>query len=322
MKQIREASEARPQLRSALTDSMEPVKLLLESLFVWLKLKEHFFKVFHAASSADLDSFWSHILRIDPQLIRKDHSKAILNERPGLRNFLRHCCQERAYSFSIKKCGKATCTICAPPRLPPEVFSSLYHLPDPVPDCTGEHYKNFEEIYGTSTTEQFRPTLLKGVKKSHGLPFQPNAQFARNVCETIQCCECLKPRVLYSQRKLKHPEERCLQDLLCDVMYSCGSQLSDLVSDDTPPLHRDLLQRVFVLGNLTCSTRVETAYYSSQVFENVCVHCGTLDEIMRGEEAVDIVPTCESCFNSKPKVFKRKRSKVQTVASTKKPRLA
>ena len=87
----------------------------------------------------------------------------------------------------------ATCTACAPPRLPPDVFSSL---PDPVPDSTGEHYKSFKDLYGTSTSEKFRPTLSKGPKKSHGLPFQPNAQFARNVCETILCCECLKPRVL------------------------------------------------------------------------------------------------------------------------------
>ena len=322
VKQIREACEAQPLLRNALIDAMEPTKLLLESLFVRLKLKEHIFEVFHAASSAELDSFWNHILRIDTRLTRQDSSKAILEERPGLKFFLQHCCQERAYSFSIKKCGEATCSICTPPRLPPEIFSSLHHLPDPVPDSTGEHYKNFEDLYGTFTTEKFRPTLLKGSKKSHGLPFQPNAQFARNVCVTIQCCECLKPRVLYSQRKLKYPEEVLLQNLLCDVMYSCGSQLSDLVCDDTPPSHRDLLQRVFVLGNLTCSAQVETAYYSSQVFENICVHCGKPDGLVRGEEAVDVVPTCELCFKHLPKVFKRKRSQVKTATCTKKSRQA
>ena len=113
----------------------------------------------------------------------------------------------------------------------------------------------------------------------------------------------------------------CLQDLLCDMMYSCGSKLGDLVCADTPPLHGELIDRVFVLGNLTCSTQIETAYYSSQAFENVCVHCGGPDKLVRGEEAVDIVPPCESCFKGKPKIFKRKRSQMQTDASKKKPRL-
>ena len=122
------------------------------------------------------------------------------------------------------------------------------------------------------------------------------------------------------QRKLKHPEEMCLQNLLCNVMYSCGSQLSNLLCDDTPPSYKDLLQRVFVLGNLTCSTRMETSYYSSRAFEKVCVHCGRPDELVKGEEAVDILATCELCFKHKPKVFKRKRSQVQTAASTKKSR--
>lgn len=50
VKQIRKACEAQPQLQSALIDAMQPLKSLLESLFVWLKLKEHPFEVSHAAS--------------------------------------------------------------------------------------------------------------------------------------------------------------------------------------------------------------------------------------------------------------------------------
>ena len=60
------------------------LEALLESLFVRLKLKERPFEVFHAASSAELDAFWNHILRIDARLTRQDHSKAVLDEQPGL----------------------------------------------------------------------------------------------------------------------------------------------------------------------------------------------------------------------------------------------
>ena len=32
--------------------------------------------------------------------------------------------------------------------------------------------------------------------------------------------------------------------------------------------------------------------------------CGNPDKLVRGEEAVNIMPTCESCFSSKLKIFK------------------
>ena len=154
----------------------------------------------------EVENLWSHILRIDGQLSQEDTSARILQKRPGLK---RHCWQERLYSFSMKKCA---CSICAPPRLPAEVFKTVYHLPDPVPDVTGEHYLEFEALYGTCTTEKYCPSLTEKSKKSHGMPFQPNTQFARCVCETLQCCEYLKPRVLYFQRKLKLEEAQYLKD--------------------------------------------------------------------------------------------------------------
>ena len=153
IKQIRQACDTSPELESALMDGMQPVKTLLESLFVRLKLKEKPFKVFHAASSEEIDALWSHVLRVDNQLLRQDTSSRVVRHRPGLKMFLEHCCQERSYCFSIKKCGTITCSICSPPQLPVEVFNTLHHLPDPVPDITGEHYQDFEQLYGTATSD-------------------------------------------------------------------------------------------------------------------------------------------------------------------------
>ena len=95
---------------------LQSVKALLESLFVRLKLKEIPFQVFHAASSAEVDVFWSNILRIDAQLTKEDISSRIVQSRPGLKKFLDNCFQERLYSFSIKKCGSTTCSIYNPPQ--------------------------------------------------------------------------------------------------------------------------------------------------------------------------------------------------------------
>ena len=76
-------------------------------------------------------------------------------------------------AFSINKCGKLDCSICLPLRLPSEIFGTLSFLPDPVPD-DDHHYKKFDDLYGTSTSEEHRPSLKdsKG-NQSHWHAFQP-----------------------------------------------------------------------------------------------------------------------------------------------------
>ena len=151
------------------------------------------------------------------------------------------------------------------------------------------------------------------------MPFQPNAEFARCVCKTLQCCEYLKPRVLYSQCKLKLQEAQFLKDQLVGIVYSCRSLLSELFGQETSPKQTDIFSRVFIRANHACVDQVETAYYSSGVFNDVCIHCGDPNDIIRGEEEANILPTCGCCFNdqSKPKVFKRKQNQMQ-LASKKK----
>ena len=45
----------------------------------------------------------------------------------------------------------------------PEVFSTLNHLPDPIPN--GDHYEEFESIYGSQTDENFWPSLVETKRK-------------------------------------------------------------------------------------------------------------------------------------------------------------
>ena len=56
-------------------------------------------------------------------------------------------------------------------------------------------------------------------------------------------------------------DELCLQGLLADVLYSCGSQLSDLTAEDSSPIPKDLLGRVFVRAKLICADKVEISYH-------------------------------------------------------------
>ncbi len=173
---------------------------------------------------------------------------------------MEHCCYQRKYVFGIKKCGKQNCNICRPPRLAEEVFKELHHLPDPVPE-NSLHYKSFSDLYGTLTTEQHRPTLKNknASSSSHGIPFSPNAQTAR---ELILCSECLKPRVIYSQRKLSIFDESVLSRTIEGLFYSCGSVLQGLeveVRSGEDPSVLTLFDRVFVRENLTCDKPIEGA---------------------------------------------------------------
>lgn len=117
--------------------------------------------------------------------------------------FLKHCCKARHYLFSNKKCGEQDCSICTPPRLPPEGFKSLHHLPDPLHSADGEHHCSLTEKYGQQTSEKNRPSLSDKTqqRKSHGIPFNPNAQYAHCVNELVICSEYEKPQVMYAARK-------------------------------------------------------------------------------------------------------------------------
>ena len=138
-----------------------------------------------------------------------------------------------------------------------------------------EHYKTFDEVYGTLTSERDRPSLKSDVeKKGHGIPFSPNAQTARKL---ILCSECLKPRVIYAQHKLSYRDELFLDRVFYSYLYSCGSSFSGLEEDICGSDHssvKELISRVHVHQNLTCEVPIEIPYYSSLMFALVCTHCG------------------------------------------------
>ena len=110
--------------------------------------------MFSSATGEEIKAFWNIISSVDKAVTQNDRAKAILSDRPKLKLFMEHCCVVRHYHFSIKKCGLSECSICKPPRLPDEIFKSLHCLPDPIPDSDGEHYKSFDDVYGTKTTEK------------------------------------------------------------------------------------------------------------------------------------------------------------------------
>ena len=115
-------------------DSIEPVKILLTDIKHRLKLKDKPFSVFSAVSESDMKELWLELEQIDQSLLfNEKHRKKDLPNFPQLVQFLSHCCQVRHYSFTIKKCGVSSCSLCRPVQIPREAFDTLSFLPDNGP---------------------------------------------------------------------------------------------------------------------------------------------------------------------------------------------
>ena len=134
-----------------------------------------------------------------------------------------------------------------------EVFKELHHLPDPVP-C-GDHFKEFESVYGTETSEEHRPSLKNTTKiKGHGMPFSPTTQTAKNAGIVLQCEECLKWRVVYSKRKLNPATRVKVMREVERLLYTCGSVFQEIDEYES-----SCLKDVFVRENLTCTEKIAVA---------------------------------------------------------------
>ena len=154
-------------------------------------------------------------------------------------------------------------------------------------------YKPFSEVYRTETTEKDRPSLQSSAEKQcHGMPFNPSAQFARNVAKTLDCTECNRPRVMYAACKVRFEDLLKLEKLLDDVICTCGMDLQECIpvdiTDDEKQNH--ILSRVFVRQNLNCDSRIEVPYFSSECFASVCIYCGSVQNLVPASETEGMYP--------------------------------
>ena len=307
---IRSLGEKQPTLADEVRDALEPMKALLQGIFMRLSLKGHSFSTFTAARANDIDDMWKHILQIDSTVTQECTQKVQLEKKEAYQEFLIHHCKVQHYMFSIKKCTRDSC-VCKPPRLPMEVFESLNHLPDPVPD-DDDHYKAFDDLYGKSeTSEEYRPSLKQSEAKNSGMPFSPSAQSANNTNTVIQCHECDKWRLIYSKNALSVEEKSELQSILDTVQYSCGCKMQDIDHEENC-----VLEKVFTRANLSCSSNIEIPYYGTS-HEALCIYCGSENDLETGKP--ESYPICQTCSElNKPPVLRRKRTSTTGSSAAKK----
>ena len=209
---------------------------------------------------------------------------------PQLNNFFTHFCRQRHYFFDIIKCGDPQCQVCKPPRLPLNCFSKLGHLLDPIPGIDG-HYKSFEVVFKTPTTEEYHHPSCSGKKtKGKTLPFRASVQHVCNTEMMLQCEECCMWRLVYAKRKLKAEEKVQLDRSLSDMLFSCGAQLQDA---DIPPN----LQDVVFVRELSCDEPIERLYYAAK-FADICIHCAS--PVSSWSDTEKYNPQCDGCADEVP----------------------
>ena len=298
-------SELRKHLEGkelVIQDSLSPVKVLLCRVFSRLKLHDEEVRTFASASPNELDDFWSAIIAIDATLHNRNavYRQETMNQHQQVLEFIKHCCQASHYGFDILKCGKSSCKLCSPVRLPQSIFENLHHMPHPVPGDDG-HYLSFLEVFGTLTTEEHRPSfkkrpflLTKRVKRR--LPFHASVQHVKNVDLMVQCTECNLWRLIFSKYKLSKEHKIDLLKLLDDHMYSCGASLRDL---DLPANYDDVDVR-----DHDCYDPIEKLYYSAKN-QPICVYCAK-DQPYTSENSYPICSDCESVGNPVIVISKKK----------------
>ena len=170
-------------------------------------------------------------------------------------------------------------------------------MPDPIPN--GEHYKDFDTIYGTETTEEHLPSINEKTKKGHGMNYSPTAQTAKNADLVVQCASCSKWRVLYANKKLKTVVRDRIASELENLSYTHGSLFADINKDDT----NDFLSFVNVRANLNCNSPIEVPYYGAG-HELICYHCGITDDLSSKENHF---PQCSICIGRNLKWVARRK---------------
>ncbi|POG58110.1 hypothetical protein GLOIN_2v1848933 [Rhizophagus irregularis DAOM 181602=DAOM 197198] len=164
------------------------------------------------------------ICDIDPTLTIKETTQAQIRHHSALIKFMDAHCRTRAYSFQIKKCNNITCSYCKPIHLPSSVFNNLNFLPDPIPSRDNtDHYMPFQNVYGTETTEEYRPTYMQS--QANAEPIPKSILIGGKIRGYIDCEDCRKRRCVYSDRSMSREEQEDYQQALDSYSYSCGAPI-------------------------------------------------------------------------------------------------
>ena len=132
-----------------------------------------------------------------------------------------------------------SCDICKPVRLPQEVFEQIKPFPDPEPGVD-QHYKAFNDIYGTKTSEKYWLTLSKRSKTQWVNPAVP--------WQSLTCLQCWPDAWVW---------EVWYVEVALNVMsFLCCSPLQDL-DDLTAELREKVMFGAYTVMNPSNSCTIQ-----------------------------------------------------------------
>nr|XP_022291341.1 uncharacterized protein LOC111102766 [Crassostrea virginica] len=157
----------------------------------------------------------------------------------------------------------------------------------------------FIEVYGQNTDDTYMQSA-QVLENPATVNDQRNREVfkTQKVCGIVVCEEYLKPRCIYSDKKLTREQEELLLRLMEDHLYTCGNSL--VPEDVVDP-------GIFVREAINCTTEVETFYFSTSLkhyLPPVCVPCGSVDNLLEEtdpyisslyEQYSVVRPICENC---------------------------
>lgn len=182
-------------------------------------------------------------------------------------------------------------------------------MPTPEPDESSPgHYKNFKDLYGKSNpTDQFIPSLNDNVRKvtEEEQGCKTSELSGQNARFSIKCSMCLKPRVIYSRKKLDNRQTRTLNRVInmYGSSYICGCVIT--------PEDSILNGLVFTRLALTCSSIIEIQYYTADKLNfnrSLCCYCGVSGTEVSAEDRKlykTCLPICNACVEVGRKPIRR-----------------
>lgn len=327
MSKIREKCSSNATLREGWTQSVEPLQSLVSSRFRRLKLKSEPIQVVDPCSLDDIDLVKRHLRELFPEVNLQKLQKYHTQKVEAYKAWIEKHCKASHYVFQIRKCQDRAC--CLEPVVSED---DMKWLPDPVLGESDEHFKAYEEVNGTETSENDRPSLKEPAKKkaltkkkekpccpavrpnteeTEAQPVTENVSklndmqvpkssddpglcTVQNSRSLVSCVECSKPRVIYSRHRLTERQQTSVVIGLSEYDYTCGSML-------LPP-ENPMFKNIMTRTDITCQSPVELQYYSSGLgLADLCAHCG----FNSGQVSTDllkryktVLPLCDECKDS------------------------
>ena len=113
----------------------------------------------------------------------------------------------------------------------------------------------------------------------------------------LECTECGKHRVVYSQRKISSSISKKLKSVFSEHFFTCETKIQELDCNEYSML--------YLRDNLTCISPIESLYYSTR-HPPCCSHCGTKRRLINENNHYPICSICKNVYKRQA-VMKRKR---------------